>query len=220
MVALSICEAQVFRAAEMEKRKLRNPSFNFFLIILKFILGLPRGSDGKESTCNTGDLGMIPGLGRSPGGRQGKPLQYSCLVNPHGQRSLVGYSPWGHKESDMTEWLSTAQSLFHFSYYKDSTPKTPQTELVGVYMGRVFWMTIERCCSKFKCLLTSSSGSPYPRIYPTEVYTKVLKNVHSKVFLTALFVQKETGNLKCPSCGECMHAKSLQSCPTLWPYGL
>ena len=71
--------------------------------MLQFILGLPRGSDGKESTCNTGDLGMIPGLGRSPGGRQGKPLQYSCLVNPHGQRSLAGYSPCGHKESDMTE---------------------------------------------------------------------------------------------------------------------
>ena len=39
----------------------------------------------------------------------GNPLQYSCLENPHGQRSPVGYSPWGHKESDMTERLSTAQ---------------------------------------------------------------------------------------------------------------
>ena len=37
----------------------------------------------------------------------GHPLQYSCLENPHGQRSLMGYSPWGHKESDMTEQLST-----------------------------------------------------------------------------------------------------------------
>ena len=40
------------------------------------------GSDGKESTCNAGDLGLIPGLGRSPGGGQGNPLQYSCLENP------------------------------------------------------------------------------------------------------------------------------------------
>ena len=39
----------------------------------------------------------------SPGGGHGSLLQYSCLENPHGQRSLVGYSPWGHKESDMTE---------------------------------------------------------------------------------------------------------------------
>ena len=45
----------------------------------------------------------IPGSGRSPGGGQGNPLQYSCLENPHGQRSLVGYRPWGSKGSDMTE---------------------------------------------------------------------------------------------------------------------
>ena len=40
------------------------------------------GSDGKESTCNAGDLGLILGLGRSPGGGHGNPLQYSCLENP------------------------------------------------------------------------------------------------------------------------------------------
>ena len=45
----------------------------------------------------------------SPGGGHDNPLQYSYLENPHGQRSLVGYSPWGHKESDTTERLSTAQ---------------------------------------------------------------------------------------------------------------
>ena len=71
------------------------------------LLGLPGGSDGKESTCNAGDLGSIPGLGRSPGRGHGNQLQYSCLENPHGQRSLVGYSPWVHKESDTTERLST-----------------------------------------------------------------------------------------------------------------
>ena len=62
----------------------------------------------KESACNVGDMGLIPGLGRSPGGGYGKPLQYSSLENPHGERSLVSYSPWGLKESDMTEQLSTA----------------------------------------------------------------------------------------------------------------
>ena len=65
------------------------------------------GSDSKESACHARDLGSVPGLGRSPGGGHGNPLQYSRLENPHGQRSLVGYSPWGHKESDTTEWLST-----------------------------------------------------------------------------------------------------------------
>ena len=54
----------------------------------------PGGSVNKESICNA-DLGLIPGLGRSPGGGHGNPLQYSCLENPHGQRSLAGYSPWG-----------------------------------------------------------------------------------------------------------------------------
>ena len=67
---------------------------------------IPRSLSGKESACNagdTGDVGLIPGLGRSPGGGNGNPLQYSCLENPHGQRSLVGYSPRGGKESDTNE---------------------------------------------------------------------------------------------------------------------
>ena len=60
-------------------------------------MGFPGGSDGKESTCNVGDLGLIPGLERSPGRGHGSPLQYSCLENPHGQRSLVGYGPWSRR---------------------------------------------------------------------------------------------------------------------------
>ena len=64
----------------------------------------------KNPPANTGDIidaGSIPGLGRSPGGGHGNPLQYSCLENSHAQRGLVGYSPWGHEEWDMTERLST-----------------------------------------------------------------------------------------------------------------
>ena len=56
--------------------------------------------------CNAGS---IPGLGRSPGGGRGNSLQYSCLENLHGQRSLVGCRLWGHKEADMTEGLRAAQ---------------------------------------------------------------------------------------------------------------
>ena len=69
------------------------------------------GSDGKESACSTGDLGSVPGLRRSPRGGHGNPLQYSCLENPHGKRSLVGYSPWGHKGLDTAERLSTHSVL-------------------------------------------------------------------------------------------------------------
>ena len=56
-------------------------------------VGFPGGSDGKESTCKAGDEGLIPELGRSPREGNGNSLQYSCLENPHGQRSLGGYSP-------------------------------------------------------------------------------------------------------------------------------
>ena len=71
--------------------------------------GFPGGSDGKESTCNVGDLGSIPGLGRSPRGGHGNLVQYSFLENPHGQRGLAGFSTWGCKELNMTERLNTAQ---------------------------------------------------------------------------------------------------------------
>ena len=74
-------------------------------------MGFPGGSDGTEYTCNAGDLGLILGLGESPGRGHGNPLQYSCLENTHGQKSQVGCSPWGLKELDMTEQLSSAQRL-------------------------------------------------------------------------------------------------------------
>ena len=61
----------------------------------------------RASGGDTRDMDLTPGLGRSPGVGNGNALQYSCLENSHGQRSLVGYNPWGHKESDSTEQLST-----------------------------------------------------------------------------------------------------------------
>ena len=68
--------------------------------LLLSILGFPCGSAGKESTCNVGDLGSIPGLGRSPGeGKLPSPVFWSGEF--HGL-----YSPWGCKESDMTEKVS------------------------------------------------------------------------------------------------------------------
>ena len=69
-------------------------------------MGLPWWLSGKEYAHSAGATSSIPGLGRSPEGGHGNPLQYSCLEIPHGQRSLAGYSPRGCKESDMTEQLS------------------------------------------------------------------------------------------------------------------
>ena len=79
----------------------------FFLIYIYSTLyknrSFPGGSNGKESACNAGDMSLIPGSGRSPGEGNGHPHQYFCLENLHGQRSLAGYGPQGHKESDTTE---------------------------------------------------------------------------------------------------------------------
>ena len=58
------------------------------------------------------DLGSIPGLGRSPGGGNDNPLQYSCLEKSHVQRILAGYSPWSHEESD------TIEPLLLFCFFK------------------------------------------------------------------------------------------------------
>ena len=85
-------------------------------LLTSVFLGFPGGSFGKESACNAGDLGLIPGLGRPPGRGHDNPLQYSCLEYPCGQRNLVGCSPWGHKESDTTEWLSTVWHSIVASY--------------------------------------------------------------------------------------------------------
>ena len=79
-----------------------NKGYHYFLLL--------GWLSSKESTFNAGDTGStnsIPGLGRSHGEGNGNPYQYSCLENPHGQRSLTGYSLKNHKESDTTETLST-----------------------------------------------------------------------------------------------------------------
>ena len=67
-------------------------------LTLSYVLNsFPNSSVGKESTCNEGDLGLIPGLGRSPGEGIGYPRQYSGLENS------MDCSPWGHKELDMSK---------------------------------------------------------------------------------------------------------------------
>ena len=78
----------------------------FFHLVLTSLLG-SGGSDSKEFTCNVEDLGSSPGLQRSFGGGHGNQLQYASLEDSHGQRSLVGYSPWGCKRLYTIEQLST-----------------------------------------------------------------------------------------------------------------
>ena len=76
-----------------------------FILWARFlILGFSGGSDGKESACYAGDQGSIPGSGRSPGGGNDNPLQYSCLENPMDRG--VWLQPRGCKKLDTTEWLA------------------------------------------------------------------------------------------------------------------
>ena len=76
--------------------------------------GFPGSSAGNGSSCNAGDLGSIPGLGRSPGEGNVYLLQYSCLENSMDRGAWCAtYSPWGHKELDTTQWHTLTFLLLH-----------------------------------------------------------------------------------------------------------
>ena len=80
----------------------------FFGVSFRICCGLPRRFSGKESTCQYRRwkrYSFDPRIGKILWRGKWQPLKYSCLEN-HGQRSLAGYSPWGHTKSDTTEWLS------------------------------------------------------------------------------------------------------------------
>ena len=83
-------------------------------------MGFPCGSPGKESACNSGDLGSIPGLGRSPGEGKGHLLQHSGLENSMD-------SPWGRKELDRTKRLSVSLSISQYKLKSQRTNKTLKT---------------------------------------------------------------------------------------------
>ena len=112
---LSLCFFNIFLLicfSQYSLHPIKHIPFMCSVLIFCLISGpSPGGSDDKESACHTGDLGWIPGLRRFPGEGNGSPLQDSCLENPHGQRSLVCYSPWGRKESDTTEQLRHTRFL-------------------------------------------------------------------------------------------------------------
>ena len=97
----------------------------YYLLCIYLFIRFPGGSEGKESACNAGDLVSIPGSGRSPGEGHDNPLQYSCLENPHGQRTLAIYSPWGCKELDMTEGLSLQLFINYFLFCSPFFVLTP-----------------------------------------------------------------------------------------------
>jgi len=89
-------------------------------VIVLFILGFPGGSVGKESACNMEDMGLVPGLGRSPGGGHGNPLQYSYLENPVDRggwwAAVLGFQRVGHDwMTKHSTQLSSSLFLYIFS---------------------------------------------------------------------------------------------------------
>ena len=92
-----------------------SPAFSIvtvYLVCTTDTLDFPCCSVVKNPPVNAGDVGLIPGSGRSPGKGNGNLLQYSCLGNST-DRSLADYSLWGHKESDTTEQSSMHEHAMH-----------------------------------------------------------------------------------------------------------
>ena len=108
--------------------------------IQSFPSPLPKWLVGKESACNVGDSSSITGSRRSPGGGHSNPLQYSCLENPQGQRSLAGYGPWGHKKSDTTERLSTAQHPWLVVPASANVPASQFLLCFCIHIIRISWI--------------------------------------------------------------------------------
>ena len=106
---ITVCAKEGLHCASVQCLTGTPRVYNYMLCVVFAMcirnIGLSWWLKGKESACNAGDLGLIPEWGRSPGKGHGNPLQYSCLENPHGQRTLGSY-PLGYKESDTTERLS------------------------------------------------------------------------------------------------------------------
>ena len=109
--------------------------------------GFPGSSDSKEPACDVKDPGAVPGLGRSPGGRNGNPSQYSCLEKSHEQRRLAGYAPLGHKELDMAKRLT-------LDVPRQSSLRDTYLHLMGLTSCSLMWtciyhayhMLLSRCC--------------------------------------------------------------------------
>ena len=119
----------------------------------------------KQSACNAGDLGLIPGLGRFPWKRKWQPIPVFLPGESHGPRSLVGYSPRGRKESDMTERLHFHfhTYLLHFNLVKTMHKLIPRD-------GRAWWAAVCGVAQSWTRLkrLSSSSSNHYQESYSSK----------------------------------------------------
>ena len=84
------------------------------------ISSFPGGLVSKESTCQCRRPGFDSWVGKIPWRRKWQPIPVFLVGKSHGERSLAGYRPWGHKESDMTEWLNHHHHAFDYGVGQDS----------------------------------------------------------------------------------------------------
>ena len=118
-------------------------------------MDFPGGSEGKKYACNAGD--PVPGLGRSSGEGNGSPLQYSCLENSMDRGAWAGYSPWGHKESYMTErLLHFTCDLIDKRSINEGCPEVSMSYLVALDLLLVVLLT--RFTNTLICNLLASSS--------------------------------------------------------------
>ena len=126
---------------------LRGNQRSFIHQIAIWCQGFSGGSDGKESACNTGDPGSVPGLGRSPGEGNGHPLQYSCLEESHGQRSLrvMGSQRVRHDWETNTELgIGLQKEIRHNPY-----PVSQWFQASGIKRSPEYWCSLPFLSTSF-----------------------------------------------------------------------
>ena len=108
-------------------------SITWFYIWYKYPLALPGGSGAKNPPVNTGDMGLIPGSGRSPERGNGNPTPVFLPGESHRQRRLAGHSPWGHKEADTTQGLNINIKILTLHAHSERSLPHPQAFLPSVF---------------------------------------------------------------------------------------
>ena len=143
-------------------------------------MGFPGGLDDKESTCNVGDLGLIPGLGRSPGGGHGSPIQYSCLGISHGAEEPGGLQSMrlqrvGHNLATKQQHNAISLILSHIYLYnmRMSNLFFPFLLFLLVYQFSQFSSVAQSCPTLCDPINHSTPGLPVHRQLPEFTQTHV-----------------------------------------------
>ena len=154
----------------------------------------PGGSDGKVSAYNVGDLGSIPGSGRSPGEGNGNPLQYSYLENPMDGGTWLGYSPWGRKELYITERLhlftrKDSESEWLVKDNLETNPITIKPKTSSHVAEQFSWVPLPYC-SPLGLPFPAESLALSPHVSPGTIHFRVLDEPTFRPWKGSPFLQQ------------------------------